>query len=141
MEDLGEQAQTRRVSIEISLDVPLVPMDFELIKQVLVNLFSNAFKFSSPDESIHLGGHLIDGELNVSVADRGRGVPLEDLDRVFGKFQRLEESSFADGLGLGLSICKEFVEAHRGRIWLENNPEGGTIARFVLPGQESINFA
>ncbi|MEO8340008.1 MAG: ATP-binding protein, partial [Nitrospirota bacterium] len=141
LEDLGEQAQTRRVSIEISLDVPLVPMDFELIKQVLVNLFSNAFKFSSPDESIHLGGHLIDGELNVSVADRGRGVPLEDLDRVFGKFQRLEESSSADGLGLGLSICKEFVEAHRGRIWLENNPEGGTIARFVLPGQESINFA
>lgn len=133
LEDVGTQAQTRRVSIEISPDVPLVPMDFELIKQVLVNLFSNAFKFSSPDEPIHLASQLADGELQVSVADRGPGVPLEDLDRVFGKFQRLAESSSADGLGLGLSICKEFVEAHRGRIWLEKNPEGGTIARFVLP--------
>ena len=133
LEDLGAQAQTRRVSIEISPDVPLVPMDFELIKQVLINLLSNAFKFSPPDEPIHLDSHLVDGELNVSVADRGRGVPLEDLDRVFGKFHWLADSDSGDGLGLGLSICKEFVEAHRGRIWLEKNPQGGTIARFVLP--------
>ena len=76
-------------------------MDFELIKQVLINLFSNAFKFSSSDEPIHLASHLLDGELDVSVADRGRGVPLEDLDRVFGKFHRLAESSAADGLGVG----------------------------------------
>jgi len=113
--------------------MPLVPMDFELIKQVLINLFSNAFKFSLPDQPIHLTSHLVGGELDVSVFDRGRGVPLEDLDRVFEKFYTHAESSSADGLGLGLSICKEFVEAHRGRIWLENNPEGGTIARFVLP--------
>jgi K+-sensing histidine kinase KdpD len=133
LEDLGTPAQTQRVSIEISPDVPLVPMDFELIKQVLVNLLSNAFKFSPPDEAIQLASHLVDGELHVSISDRGRGVPLEDVDRVFGKFQRLAESGSPDGLGLGLSICKEFVEAHRGRIWLETNPEGGTIARFILP--------
>jgi len=133
LEELGTLAQTRRVSIEISPDMPLVPMDFELIKQVLINLFSNAFKFSLPDQPIHLTSHLVGGELDVSVFDRGRGVPLEDLDRVFEKFYTHAESSSADGLGLGLSICKEFVEAHRGRIWLENNPEGGTIARFVLP--------
>jgi K+-sensing histidine kinase KdpD len=133
LEDFGTQAQTRRVSIEISPELPLVPMDFELIKQVLINLLSNAFKFSSPDQPIHLAGHLAGGELNVSVADRGWGVAQEDLGRVFGKFYTLAESSSTDGLGLGLSICKEFVEAHRGRIWLENNPEGGTIARFVLP--------
>jgi K+-sensing histidine kinase KdpD len=137
LEDLGTLAQTRRISIEISPDVPLVPMDFELIKQVLINLFSNAFKFSSPDQPFHLAGHLVDGELDVFIADHGQGVPLEDLDRVFGKFQRLLESSSADGLGLGLSICREFVEAHRGRIWLESNPGGGTIARFVLPLQAS----
>ena len=65
--------------------------------------------------------------------DRGIGVPKGDLERVFQKFHRLTQSSSADGLGLGLSICKEFVEAHRGRITLEHNPEGGTIARFVLP--------
>jgi two-component system sensor histidine kinase KdpD len=75
--------------------------------------------------------------LEVKVLDRGRGVPDGDLDRVFEKFHRLAESSSADGLGLGLSICKEFVEAHGGRISLEHNPGGGTVAKFVLPLQTS----
>jgi signal transduction histidine kinase len=135
LEDLGTSARMRHISIDISPDVPLVPMDFELIKQVLVNLFSNAFKFSSPDQPIHLGGHIVNGKLDVYVADQGQGIPQKDLDRVFEKFHRLAEAGAVDGLGLGLSICKEFIEAHRGRIWLENNPEGGTIARFVLPLQ------
>jgi two-component system sensor histidine kinase KdpD len=133
LEELGTSSQKRQVSIEISPDLPLVPMDFELITQVLVNLFSNAFKFSPAGQPIRLSSQIADGELEVTVADRGRGVPEDDLDRVFQKFHRLAESSSVDGLGLGLAICKEFVEAHRGRIRLENNPGGGTIARFVLP--------
>jgi K+-sensing histidine kinase KdpD len=137
LEELGTSSQKRHVSIEISPDVPLVPMDFELITQVLVNVLSNAFKFSPAGQPIRLSGRIIDGELEVTVADRGRGVPEEDLDRVFQKFHRLAESSSVDGLGLGLAICKEFVEAHRGRIRLENNPGGGTIARLVLPLEAS----
>jgi two-component system sensor histidine kinase KdpD len=138
LEELQTSMQNRPVSVEISLELPLVPMDFELIKQVLVNLFSNALKFSPADRPIRLGGQIVNGELEVIVADRGRGVPEEDLDRVFQKFHRLAESTPIDGLGLGLSICKEFVEAHRGRIRLEKNPGGGTIARFFLPVQATI---
>ena len=67
------------------------------------------------------------------VVDRGVGVPPEDLDRVFDKFYRVAELGSSNGLGLGLAICKAFIEAHHGRISLENNPMGGTIVRFVIP--------
>ena len=75
----------------------------------------------------------MDHQLEVLVVDRGVGVPGEDLGRVFDKFYRVAETGSAYGLGLGLAICKEFIEAHGGRIHLEKNPMGGTIARFVLP--------
>jgi two-component system sensor histidine kinase KdpD len=133
LEELGASIGESNISIEIPPDLPLVQMDFNLITQVLVNLFSNALKFSPAEQPIQLHSRIVDDKLEVAVADRGRGIPEEDLGRVLQKFHRLAESSSVDGLGLGLSICKEFVEAHGGRIRLENNPGGGTIARFVLP--------
>ena len=133
VEEMG--THTRQLSIDIPPDLPLVPMDFNLITQVLVNLFSNAFRFSSAEQPIELHSEIVDGKLEVKVLDRGRGVPNGDLDRVFEKFHRLAESTSEDGLGLGLSICREFVEAHGGRISLEHNPGGGTVAKFVLPLQ------
>ena len=135
LEELGLLTHNRNISIQIPPDLPLVPMDFDLITQVLVNLFSNALKFSSSDQPIDLRSRIADGRLEVMVVDRGRGVPEGDLSQVFQKFHRLASTSSIDGLGLGLSICKEFVEAHRGQIRLEANPEGGTIAKFTLPCQ------
>jgi two-component system, OmpR family, sensor histidine kinase KdpD len=135
LEELGTSTQKRLITVQIPSDLPLVPMDFDLITQVLVNLFSNAIKFSPSDQPIDVRGQIVDGKLEVSVVDRGRGIPNGDLERVFQKFHRLESISSVDGLGLGLFICKEFVEAHRGQIRLEINPDGGTIARIVLPCQ------
>ena len=137
LEELGTATDERQISIEIPPHLPLVPMDFVLITQVLVNLFTNAFKFSPSDERIQLRSQIVDDKLEVMVIDRGVGVPEGDLNRVFQKFHTLTEASSTDGLGLGLSICKEFVEAHRGRISLEPNPGGGTVAKFVLPIQAS----
>jgi K+-sensing histidine kinase KdpD len=137
LEELGTLTKNRKISIQIPPDLPLVPMDFDLITQVLVNLFSNALKFSLSDRPIDLRSRIADGRLEVLVVDRGRGVPEGDLNQVFQKFHRLASSSSIDGLGLGLSICKEFVEAHRGQIRLEANPEGGTIAKFALPCEAS----
>jgi K+-sensing histidine kinase KdpD len=137
LEELGTSTHKRQISVQIPSDLSLVPMDFDLITQVLVNLFSNAIKFSPSDQPIDLRAQIVNGNLEVLVVDRGRGVPAGDLDQVFQKFHRLAESRSVDGLGLGLSICKEFVEAHRGQIRLETNPEGGTIARFVLPCETS----
>jgi len=116
LEELGTSTRKRQITIQIPSDLPLVPMDFDLITQVLVNLFSNAIKFSPSDQPIDVRGQMVDGKLEVSVVDRGRGIPPSDLDRVFQKFHRQEKFSSVDGLGLGLFICKEFVEAHRGQI-------------------------
>jgi len=133
LEELGAPAGLRQVSFEIPEDLPLVPMDFGLITHVFINLFSNAFKYSPPDTPVEIRGRIIDDQLEVLVADRGVGVPPEDLDRVFDKFYRVTELGSAHGLGLGLAICKAFIEAHNGRISLENNPLGGTIVRLVIP--------
>ena len=133
LEELGASASQRRVSFDIPENLPLVPMDFGLISHVFINLFSNAFKFSPPDQPVAVRGRIIDDQLEVLVADRGVGVPAVDLDRVFDKFYRAAALSPTNGLGLGLAICKALIEAHNGRIRLENNPMGGTIVRFVIP--------
>jgi two-component system sensor histidine kinase KdpD len=133
LEELGVSAGQRQVSFDIPEDLPLVPLDFGLITHVFINLFSNAFKYSPPDRPVEIRGRIIDGQLEVLVVDRGVGVLPEDLDRVFDKFYRVAELGSSTGLGLGLAICKAFIEAHHGRIRLENNPMGGTIVRFVIP--------
>ena len=137
VEELGAAARQRQVSFDIAEDLPLIPMDFGLITHVFINLLSNAFKYSAPDQPVEVRGRIIDDRLEVLVVDRGVGVPPEDLGRVFDKFYRAAESGSSTGLGLGLAICKSFIEAHSGRISLEHNPAGGTIAKFVIPFHEA----
>ena len=137
LEELGASTGKSNISIDIPPDLPMVPMDFGLITQVLLNLFSNAIKFSPPAQLIQMRSRIVKDKLEVTVADKGPGIPEKELGRVFEKFHRLAESKSVDGLGLGLSICKEFIEAHRGRIRLENNADGGAIAQFILPLQVS----
>ena len=91
LEELGASAGQRRVSFDIPEDLPLVPMDFGLITHVFINLFSNAFKYSPPDQPVEVRGRIIDDQLEVLVVDRGIGVPPEDLGRVFDKFYRVAE--------------------------------------------------
>jgi K+-sensing histidine kinase KdpD len=133
LEELGAPAAQRQISFDVPEDLPLVPMDFGLITHVLINLFSNAFKYSSAHQPVEVRSRIISDQLEVMVVDRGVGVPPEDLGRVFDKFCRAAEFGSSTGLGLGLAICKAFIEAHDGRISLENNSLGGTIARFVIP--------
>ncbi len=137
LEELGASACQRQVSFDIPEDLPLVPMDFGLITHVFINLFSNAFKYSPRDRPIGVRGRIFDDQLEVLVVDRGVGISPEDLDRIFVKFYRAAELGSSNGLGLGLAICKAFIEAHGGRISLENNPMGGTIVRFVIPFREA----
>jgi two-component system, OmpR family, sensor histidine kinase KdpD len=129
---LGDQGRKRSIAIDAPASLPLVPMDFVLITQTLVNLLDNALKYSPPDAPITVRAEARDRDLDIVVTDGGIGIPAGDLDRVFEKFYRGPQRGVT-GSGLGLSICKGFVEAHGGRIRAETQPTGGTSVRLTLP--------
>jgi two-component system sensor histidine kinase KdpD len=133
LEQLGDAARERLITIAIPPDLPLVPMDFVLIVQVVVNLVDNSLKYSSAGAPIEVGASLKHDQLQIRVADRGRGIAEQDLERVFEKFFRGASAETPGGSGLGLSICKGLVEAHHGRIWAERRLNGGTEMIFSLP--------
>jgi two-component system sensor histidine kinase KdpD len=108
-------------------------MDFVLIEQVLVNLLDNAAKYSRPGGEIETGVEFGQSRMRVWVADRGRGIPENDLEHIFDKFYRSQETDRIGGTGLGLSICKGIIEAHGGTIRADNRKEGGTRVLFSLP--------
>jgi two-component system, OmpR family, sensor histidine kinase KdpD len=133
LHQLSEAARSRSVSIAIAPGLPLVPMDHVLIVQVLVNMLDNALKYSPGDAPIEIEARLDAGELEIRVLDRGRGIPDQELTRVFDKFFRGAHPGTPRGAGLGLSICKGLVEAHNGRILAKHRANGGTELAFYLP--------
>jgi two-component system sensor histidine kinase KdpD len=133
LENLKERLRDRRVSVNVPEDTPLVPMDFVLVVQVLVNLIDNSLKYSSPDTVVEILAKQANGEVFIQVRDRGVGIPAGDLEHIFDKFYRVQRPENISGTGLGLSISKGIVEAHGGRIWAENRPGGGTVVTFALP--------
>ncbi|HVZ79754.1 MAG TPA: sensor histidine kinase KdpD [bacterium] len=130
---LDKKASARKITTRIPPDLPLVPMDSLLIEQVLVNLVDNALKYTPPDSPVEIIAGVGEGFLEIEVADRGPGLPEADLPRLFEKFYRGPEQGRAAGAGLGLSICKGFVQIHGGSIEARNRPGGGAVFRFTLP--------
>ena len=129
--------QGRVVHTDLPADLPPVKLDYLQIDQVLTNLLENAVRYTPAESPIDIGVRL-DGEyMLISVADRGPGIPAADLDRVFDKFYRVMETQTkatrTTGSGLGLAVCKGLVEAHGGRVWVENRQGGGAIFQFTLP--------
>ncbi len=105
------------------------------VEQVLRNLLDNAAKYSPEGGAIEVRGEFLAGRLTVSVRDQGPGIPPEDRERVFGRFQRgsTARRPGSTGVGLGLAICRRLVEAHGGRIWADSAPGGGSAFFFTLP--------
>ena len=130
---LQQEIKQRPVQIEVSEDLPLVPVDFELMVHVFTNLLSNSLKYSPEGTLVLVQAQPPDSQmLLVRVQNRGPGVPEADLERIFDKFYRITAAERITGTGLGLSICKGIVEAHGGRIWAENVPDGFAFL-FTLP--------
>ncbi len=136
LEQLRSRASTRPIKIDIPMELPFVSVDFSLIVQTLVNVLDNALKYSPVDSPIEIKGRKVDHEVHMEVADRGVGIPPQDLLHIFDKFYRIQHPDNVGGTGLGLSICKGIVEAHGGHIAAENRPGGGTIIRLILPVSE-----
>ncbi len=111
------------------------PLDAEMITRVIQNLLDNAYKFSPPDTSIHIAIRQGDGGVELSVSDSGPGIPGKFHKKIFDKFTQVEPGGGGPigSTGLGLAYCKLAVEAHGGRIWVENRKEKGSVFKFVLP--------
>lgn len=132
---LRPPARQHRIEIDLPNDLPLLPIDYVLMEHVFSNLISNSVKYAPPDTIIHLGAQVqSDPFVRVQVRNQGPHVPEEHLGRIFDKFYRVTAADRVTGTGLGLSICKGIVEAHGGRIWAENLPDGFAF-NFTLPQQ------
>ncbi len=124
----------RRVSLDVPYNLPPVQLDYLMIDQVLTNLVENALRYTPPGSPLEIAVRASATEVLISFADRGPGIPPGDLERIFDKFYRvLDRARDAAGSGLGLSVCRGLVEAHGGRIWAKNRPEGGALFCFTLP--------
>jgi two-component system sensor histidine kinase KdpD len=133
LEQLGSRVADRKIQVNVPAGFPLVPMDFTLIAQVLVNVLENAVKYSPADSTIEVSAELLDEKTRIKIADRGAGIPSEDLTRIFDKFYRVQRPENVSGTGLGLSISKGIVEVHHGTIYASAREGGGTIITIELP--------
>jgi NtrC-family two-component system sensor histidine kinase KinB len=119
---------------QIDADLPHVYVQEDMIRRVLINLLDNAIKYSPDSEKITFEAKPHD-EHNVliSVSDQGEGIPEGLRDTIFEKFRRIKTDTYSKGLGLGLAFCRLAVEAHGGKIWVDDAPDGGARFNFILP--------
>jgi two-component system sensor histidine kinase KdpD len=116
-------------------DLPLVAFDAVLVERVLCNLLENASKYTPAGSTITVGAACANDALCFTVADNGPGLAAGSEEAIFEKFTRGQTESATPGVGLGLAICRAIVEAHGGRIWAENRPDGGACFCFTLPAE------
>lgn len=120
------------IKVDVPENLPLVPVDYVQMEQVFTNLLSNSVKYAPEKTVIQIRAFTEKDTLQVIVSNEGPQVPQEYLERIFDKFFRLRETDRVTGTGLGLSICKGIIEAHNGRLWGENLPNGFAF-NFSLP--------
>ena len=132
------EAKKLRLEKDIHPDLPVVTGDQDRLIQVVINLISNAVKFTDQG-SIKCSARRDNGELVVSVTDSGIGIAPADQPKVFEKFKQVGDTltDKPKGTGLGLPICKEIVEYHGGQIWVESMPGEGSTFSFTLPIAEA----
>lgn len=140
---IEESLGNHEIVTDVPSNLPMVKGDFVLLEQVITNLLDNAIKYSDEGSQIKIRTREIPESIEVTVSDTGQQIPEADLQNIFEKFYRLKTPMQVSGSGLGLSICKEIVEVHGGRIWAENNLHNGVDIKFTLPYsklQEGIPF-
>lgn len=117
--------------------LPVVDVDPSQLTQVFQNLIANAIKFrASQPPCIHISADFHEEVWTLSIADNGIGIDPQYFDRIFEVFERLHTREEYHGNGIGLAICKKIIERHGGRLWVESQPDQGSIFRFSLPTKQ-----
>lgn len=142
LDEVREMAMPRLDKYNIELvsefepDLPEIFAEEDMIRRVLVNLVDNSLKYSQSDQDIVISAAVCPDDANkvlISVTDKGVGIPKRYHKTIFEKFERVAKDSTSKGLGLGLAFCRLAIEAHGGRIWVEDGPEGGARFSFTVP--------
>lgn len=131
-EDLKDELKPFTISVSIPENMPLVRIDFGLIEQVLYNLVLNACQLSPVASEIKLNINYENGRMIIQIMDMGPGFPVDEMNHIFKKFFKINGNK-TGGLGLGLSIVKGFVEAHKGTVTAENRKNGGAMFTIKIP--------
>jgi signal transduction histidine kinase len=131
-----ERAGRRSISLQMSVDERLgqIRADERKIRQVVLNLLSNAIKFTPEGGRIEVAAVSKDESVEVSVSDTGVGIAPEDQQAVFEEFRQVGTAEKkAEGTGLGLTLCRKFIELHGGRIWVKSQVAVGSTFTFTIP--------
>jgi signal transduction histidine kinase len=131
-----ERAGRRSIALHLSVDQRLgqIQGDERKVRQVVLNLLSNAIKFTPEGGRIEVSAVPKDGSVEVSVSDTGVGIAPEDQEAVFEEFRQVGTADKkVEGTGLGLTLCRKFVELHGGKIWVKSQLGLGSTFTFSLP--------
>jgi len=127
------------INLELPNYLPAVWADADRLRQVVLNLLNNAFKFTPAGGTITLRAREDGTNLIVEVQDTGRGISMEDRERLFEPYYRTEtDRARLSGLGLGLSLSKRLVELHGGLIWVESQKDKGSTFGFSIPLEATV---
>jgi len=135
IKDTSASAEGRRQSIVSNLPerLPLLWIDADMCRRVLINLIENAIKFTPSEGRVEIGARRVDDWVELWVKDTGPGISPADQERIFNKFTRLLSTNRPAGLGIGLAFCRLAVNGHGGRIWVVSQPGQGSEFHFTLP--------
>ena len=138
-DELQPLAAERNIQLQtemVTASLPTVQADGDKIERVVQNLVDNALKYTLPGTAVTVRLNTADAEtaVRLDVIDNGPGIPLAYRDKLFDRFVQVRgQQPERGGVGLGLTFCQLVIQEHGGRIWVEDNPEGGSIFSFVLP--------
>jgi len=134
LDKLGEDLEGRKLTVEVPQSLPYVSADREFLGVVIWQFLNNALRYTPPSSPLTLRACAGEAEVIVSLEDCGPGIPEPEQRRVFDKFYRgKDQRERIPGTGMGLTIAREIVRAHRGRIWVESKPGKGATFSFSVP--------
>lgn len=135
---IKKRIQDIKIKIEMPDKILFVPMDAKLIEQVFINLIDNAIKYSNGACEIKISVYELGNNVAFEVIDNGPGINEKVIDSIFDRFftGELNYSDSRKGVGLGLSICKSIINAHKGEISVKNNLDKGATFKFTLPKED-----